>query len=151
MNLRVWEPGPLDYACFCLERIPLLVHQTSVYHQLKEMAPSNPSSTSQFCLHWIIPISIQMAVVSAISSTSYHPVLYSSLQQKPPKGSCYWLHFFSILLILLQPGFHPLNSNGTGLVKVTSDCTSVILSPQLTYKEHVTWLLFPPWWTSLGF
>lgn len=68
------------------------------------------------------------------------------LCSKNPKREAvtYWLYFFSILFNLLQPGFHPLNSNGTGLVKVTSDCTLVILSPQLTYKEHVTWLLFPP-------
>lgn len=123
-----------------VERISLFVYQTSVYHQLKNMAPSN-----LFVFHIpILPLldhSHQHTnmLLSPVSSSSYHPFLYSSLQQNPKEEAItYSFISFFIPFNPLQSGFH-LNSSGTSLVEVTSDSTLLILSSQLIWLKNSMW------------
>lgn len=111
-----------------------LVSASQEHHSIK-------SSTSQFYLCWIIPISIKMCCLFSHFFCQLQLISLSLHQDPKEEAVTPWLHFPLIFSNPLQSGFHPLHFSGTEPVKVTSDLALLILSPYLTYKWQVISLI----------
>lgn len=148
---------PLELCMFLSRKRPFICAPDLRLSATKEHGSmKSPSSTSQFRLYWIIPISVKMCRCFSHFFLQLPPVslfLFAArgiekeqgvFREQDPKEEAvtHWLHFFFILSKPLQSGFHPLLSGGTDHVKVTGDLTWLILSLYLTYKWHVISLIY---------